>query len=200
MTRWETLGIVAVASVLTTGCTVEIGADDLNHNEFLDGFGPCNDDSACNLESRCLFEVGSCGSVSGRCVSDEAASHPCSSYDQMPVCGCDGQSYDSECAALQAGAAVDYQGICEVVTTPETPPEQDPPTDGSCGGTYCAGSDFCAFDDGTCGSNPGTGTCVDPLGVCTSPTYPVCGCDGKTYEGRCDAQHYGVSVLASGPC
>ncbi len=109
MTRWETLGFIAVASALACGCTVEIGDTDFNHNEYLDGFGPCDDDASCAVGSHCVFDVGTCGSVAGRCVSGEAVDHPCSTQT-APVCGCDGQSYENECAALQSGAAVEHDG------------------------------------------------------------------------------------------
>ncbi|MBN4050299.1 hypothetical protein JYT28_00935 [Desulfobulbus sp. AH-315-M07] len=102
-----------------------------------------------------------------------------------------------------AGQDQPQQDPPEEDPTEEDPAAQDPPgqpTDGVCGGSVCGGNDFCDFDDGSCGSNPATGTCTDPLSVCTSPTYAVCGCDGNTYNGRCDARQAGVSVWATGQC
>ena len=60
-------------------------------------------------------------------------------------------------------------------------------------------SQFCQLPDGKC--------CCDFFGVCagrpeTCPDEcdPVCGCDGVTYDTRCEASAVGASVAQTGPC
>lgn len=60
----------------------------------------------------------------------------------------------------------------------------------------CAETERCAR--GTCGESPGV--CVERPTTCsTSPSY-VCGCDGKTYLNRCEAEKAGVVLASTGGC
>ncbi len=134
----------------------------------------------------------------------------------MPVCGCDGQTYSTDCDRLVAGVAKDHDGqcACEVIIvckSGETPVDTDGDgCDDTCeptaclDNTDCPKSFFCATDGG---ANPGAvdacagpGVCaLRPL-VCLANLDPVCGCDGATYGNACEAHQAGVNVASKGAC
>ena len=43
-------------------------------------------------------------------------------------------------------------------------------------------------------------TKIDPQAVCTQDFAPVCGCDGKEYSNKCQAEKAGVTTWVEGPC
>jgi hypothetical protein len=110
---------------------------------------------------------------------------PSASCQPSPTCGCDGNVYDSPCAAHQMGVAVFHDGPC------------------STAGTVCANNADCAVteycqtaSDGQCGSS---GTCVSKVAAC-SDDGPICGCSGTNYQRRCDAAGTGDNIAHAGKC
>jgi len=96
-----------------------------------------------------------------------------------PVCGCDGRTYESYCAASASAVPIEYAGAC---------------------GTHCQLGDerlvcapglFCDVGGWRCDQKePGAwGTCVavpaDPATCVPYNAVPICGCDGKVYENDC---------------
>jgi hypothetical protein len=54
------------------------------------------------------------------------------------------------------------------------------------------------FCDGP--SCTGPGGCVSPMDSCPGTLAPVCGCDGNTYQNRCEASRASVRVAHTGNC
>ena len=81
----------------------------------------------------------------------------------LPICGCDGQTYASECQAAAAGVAVAYDGLCA-------------PFCGGFAGLPCPGA-------GTCVDNPAdacdpTKSGGDCAGICRCEVENLCNEDG----------------------
>jgi hypothetical protein len=134
---------------------------------------PCAADADCADVSYCDWGAG-CGAVHGECRPRVGG--PCA---VEPVCGCDGKTYDSYCAASAAAVPIEYAGVC---------------------GTHCRVGDerlacapalFCDVGGWRCDQKePGAwGTCVavpaDPATCAPYNAVPICGCDGKVYENDC---------------
>jgi cysteine-rich repeat protein len=67
----------------------------------------CNVDSDCPCGSFCARPLGACAGV-GVCAQPAKACPP----TDAPVCGCNGVTYSSACAAARAGASVAAPGPC----------------------------------------------------------------------------------------
>jgi hypothetical protein len=67
-------------------------------------------------------------------------------------------------------------------------------------GAACNKEQFCAFEDGGCGSADGTGVCQRRPEGCTQDCPGVCGCDGNFYCNACMAHNAGVEVSAMASC
>lgn len=136
-----------------------------------------------------------CSMAVGVCASSKALGFCKPIPDSCPtvtqtVCGCDGKTYANSCDASLKRQSVAQQGTCNL----------------SCGGpskAKCPAGSYCKYDDGVCASETTAGTCetIPSATACaTAVPAPVCGCDLKTYDSRCDAQAAGVSVAADGAC
>lgn len=99
-----------------------------------------------------------------------------------PVCGCDGETYASECDAHEHGVSVDHHGEC---------------VGGCTGNDECAADEFCRRDDFDCG---GVGECAERPTVCSDLSMPVCSCDGEDYSNACVAHAFGQNVDYLGAC
>jgi len=62
-----------------------------------------------------------------------------------------------------------------------------------------APDEFCLLPDGDCCCDF-FGVCMEVPESCAEIHDPVCGCDGVTYENRCEASRLGVSVQHACPC
>lgn len=145
------------------------------------------DDVACPDGMMCNRMDPSCGpaNLGGVCVPMPEQCEP-----GTPVCGCDGQTYASDCARVAGSAVLAHEGAC---TTPA----------GCFSNDDCGAGTFCNLPPGDCGESQ-MGTCMptdDPeCAMCGQYGGSVCGCDGQTYDTDCARRAAGVSKFANGSC
>ena len=164
---------------------------------LLDGAGYCFTNSDCPASMVC--DVHSCYGGSGVCRSRPAS---CPSI-WAPVCGCNHQTYSSDCHRLAAGQPLKYQGVCAAVVDggyppPPPPPLQDAAVPAVCySGGKCPAGMVCNLKSCYPGAS---GQCVTKPPSCPSAWSPVCGCDGVTYTNDCFRLSYGTSLAHPGTC
>lgn len=153
----------------------------------LDCGGLCGSDIpvSCETGDYCAHSDG-CGSLGERGMCEARGSGICPDIND-PVCGCDGNTYSSDCVAHGAGVNVNFKGSCE-----------SPKTCGGIAGDACDGGEWCDFDD--CSISDAAGVCKIRPDDCPENIDPVCGCDQVTYDNVCKAHAMGMDVASQGAC
>jgi hypothetical protein len=142
----------------------------------------CRANTDCGEGEFCDTPPGSCRTT-GTCRPRPEACP----LDIDPVCGCDGRTYDSACAAAAAGTGVASRGPCGDRC-------------GTIAGFPCPPGEFCEFPVDTCGIVDNGGTCVPAPDACPEIFQPVCGCDGTTYANDCERRRAGAQKAHDGRC
>lgn len=102
-----------------------------------------------------------------------------------PVCGVDGMTYDSDCAAEQACMEIAHEGECfQPPTCTDADADGFSPVGGACGTVDCNDSD----------------PTVNPDMACPMFYAPVCGVDGQTYGNDCLATQACMEIAHTGEC
>lgn len=145
---------------------------------------------SCGAGEVCIWDQGAnCGrtDLPGTC---QTPSQHCPQV-VIPVCGCDGKTYNNTCEAHAAGISVDYDGACLSGQT----------TCGGITGATCGADEFCDYaPEDKCGFADATGVCTETPMICTQHVDLVCGCDGREYSNPCIANSNGVAVRHKGAC
>lgn len=138
---------------------------------------PCDDGQVCDLPPGLCHTAD----LQGHCVE---APEVCPAIAD-PVCGCDGVTYGNDCERRRAGAQLAHFGACAPTCNPDVP--------------ACGPAAVCLTPPGLCGLTD-EAECVPVPPECPATGFPVCGCDGQTYEGGCAAVQAGVGIAHEGPC
>jgi hypothetical protein len=163
----------------------------------IDHAGECEaDQQACGGTHGGTCDAGEfCMRPQGECAADaegvcQTTTVSCPAII-LPVCGCDGVTYDNACVAAGAGVTVASEGECHEPGMPIA-------CDGVSGGT-CGEGEFCKHAEGACAADA-EGTCSSLPLACQPIVLEVCGCDGTTYPSACFANGAGVNVDHTDAC
>lgn len=107
-----------------------------------------------------------------------------------PICGTDGRTWPSTCAARCAGVAVAKPDACAFACPALAA------CDAPCFGPRAIGSDGCPTCDCLPDFAPDAASCA----ACPDAGAPVCGGDGVTYPSRCAARCAGARILYPAAC
>lgn len=143
---------------------------------YCGGNGDCEDGLFCQFPDEVCSVYGTCAPKPAMCPPQF-----------LPVCGCDGATYDNACLASQAETSVAFLGPCN-------PSNEGTPCVNN---EMCEDNAYCHFLDGLCSD---TGFCQELPEGCPEVYEPVCGCDGTTYSNSCSAASVGQSLLHVGAC
>lgn len=162
----------------------------------------------CPLAQYCKLPEGACttGNLNpeGTCASAPLTCNDHTLPSVTQVCGCDGQTYRTECHAQKAGVSVLYRGACFSKAAAAANEQANPKI---CGGKgllakRCSADagEFCEYEVGVCGLYDAAGSCTAKPEVCSADVDPVCSCSGKSYTNACEARRAGESIKSLGNC
>jgi hypothetical protein len=201
---WASCRARVVAALVRAACATLAGAALLAACAKDPSGARCTTNGDCVISSYC--DKAACGDETGVCrpkpphddcprdfsqtCVDAGVDFTTCAVDAPFVCGCDHQTYRSACEAASYGASIASQGVC-----PE-PPSGACMSQDDCGGDSYAALVYCRPSRG---GDP-AGFCTRRTSRCSTQLSPVCGCDGKTYRGRCESDPAAVGVAYTGPC
>ena len=139
----------------------------------------CLANRTCQKASYCSKPEGECKGK-GMC---EPRPNVCPE-NYLPVCGCNDKTFYNSCWAAAAGVSLKAQGTCTQAVKCKS-------------NAQCGTGDFCSKPDGKCDDE---GICAQRPILCPPEVNPVCGCNGTTYNNRCEAFLAGVDVKHAGKC